>query len=61
MSVMTISQTAANMNPQTCTLKSVKKPEKPDRNELRRVRCGRDAIEQTLDLHGLRAAIAQKS
>jgi len=41
-------------------LKSVKKLEKLDRNELRRVRRGRDAIEQTLDLHGLRAAIAQK-
>ena len=42
------------------TPKPVKKLEKLDRNELRRVRRGRDAIEQTLDLHGLRAEIAQK-
>ena len=42
------------------TPRPVKKLEKLDRNELRRVRRGRDAIEQTLDLHGLRAEIAQK-
>ena len=41
-------------------LKSAKKLEKLDRNELRRVRRGRDTIEQTLDLHGLSAATAQK-
>jgi len=42
------------------TLKSVKKLQKLDRNELRRVRRGRDEIEQTLDLHGFRVAIARK-
>ena len=42
------------------TPRPIKKLEKLDRNELRRVRRGRDAIEQTLDLHGLRAEIAQK-
>ena len=43
--------------------RSVNKPEKLeklDRNELRRVRRGRDAIEQTIDLHGSKAAPAQK-
>jgi len=42
------------------TQRPIKKLEKLDRNELRRVRRGRDAIEQTLDLHGMRAEIAQK-
>lgn len=34
--------------------------EKLDHKELRRMRRGRDPVEQTLDLHGLRANVAQR-